>query len=293
MVGTNQAAVLIENMPHLQFQFVVVTGTVYLMKLKMPQLLFFCAPTLIGCGTGTWVAELAVDTDVRTALETNAFNDGCTLMIDALPIVLLDTSVSNASGFVYGLSEFDNTLFDASVDSPIRLWDAELTALLYTAQHLHVRPGLATVLHESIDPEYGRSFDANNGSIGLKGTLTCEDLSVTLDWAFSTSHQFSCDTKLKITEDIETKTTFLVDPSQWFRQSTVEDGSDALLGQAIASADSNDNGMISLNELQAIPLNTLDGYDDDPEDRIETLYDHIEANTTRALKVGDQRCASM
>ena len=61
----------------------------------------------------------------------------------------------------------------------------------------------------------------------------------------------------------------------------------------IANADTNDNGTISLNELLNINLDTLDGYDDDPNDRIETLYDHIEANTRRVLHVGADRCASM
>jgi len=263
------------------------------MKLHLPQLLFFCIPSLLACGTGTWVAELAVDSMVQESLQTNGFSDGCTLDIDALPVVILDTSISNASGYVYGLSEFENTLFDAMAETPIRLWDAEIAALTYTAQHLQVRPGIATVLHESIENEYGRTFDANNGSIGLKGQLTCGDTTVTLDWGFSTSHQFSCDAKLSIAQDTETMTMFAIDPSQWFRQSTLETGSDSILGTTIANADSNENGIVSLNELLSIPLNTLDGYDDDPSDRIENLFDHVEANTKRALKVGDQRCSSM
>lgn len=263
------------------------------MNRQMTKLLLFCTPVFTACGTGTWVAELSADNTALNALASDAFIDNCTLEVASLPVVVLNTSISNASGFVYGLSEFNNTLFDANVDTPIRLWDAELSALMYTAQHLQVAPGLSTILHESIDGEYGRAFDANNGSIGLRGTLTCNDTTVLLDWAFSTSHQFSCDSRLTIAQDVETTTTFMIDPSQWFRQSTLETGSDAIRGSVIANADTNDNGIISLNELLNINLDTLDGYDDDPNDRIETLYDHIEANTRRVLHVGADRCASM
>ena len=97
------------------------------MNRQMTKLLLFCTPVFTACGTGTWVAELSADNTALNALASDAFIDNCTLEVASLPVVVLNTSISNASGFVYGLRS-STIRYSANVDTPIRLWDAELSA---------------------------------------------------------------------------------------------------------------------------------------------------------------------
>ena len=81
-----------------------------------------------------------------------------------------------------------------------------------------------------------------------------------------------------------------MDPTQLFRQSTLDEGSDAILGMAVLDADKNGDGLSQLRELSDVLLTDLDGYDDYPGDAIVTLYQQVEANNSRILSANGAPC---
>jgi hypothetical protein len=260
------------------------------MKQNALVLIFGSHLFLSGCGTGTWVAEIGGNDLAVNGLSSAVFSDGCSLTIDAMPWVVHEVSVRNASGYIYGLSTISNTVFDTANPNSSTIWTTDLAALLYTQQDIKVAPGIATVLDDGMETTLGKEFDSNNGSLGLYGTLSCGDNSVGLRWVFSNSITFYCGTKLKLAADTESVTRFEVDPSQWFRQSALGAEAGSILGKAVVNADLDGNGLVSLYELSEISLSSLPDYEDDPLDRVETLYQHIETNSQRLLQVNGTVC---
>ena len=238
--------------------------------------------SLSACGTGSWSALLDITPESRAPI---TFDDGCVLELSAVPIVIHGMSLGGSPPTI------ENTLYDATADEPSLVLEYELTEGRYGTALMDIAPGIATTFHESVDLQLAVDFDSNNGSIGLYGTLTCDNESVELDWVFSPTIEYYCEGKTQIIEDEVTASSFMVDMKQLFRQSTVDQGSDLILGEAVLNADRNLDGYSHLYELSDVLLSTLDGYDDFPLDAIENLYQHIEQNIRRAITFDGKTCA--
>ena len=237
--------------------------------------------TLQACGVGTWIGQLDVTSESRAPI---TFDDGCILEISAVPIVIHRMSIGGLPPFM------NNTLYNAAADQPITIVEYDLAEGRYSSALLDVAPGIATAFDESINTDLAVDFDSNNGSIGLYGQLSCGNESVDLTWVFSPTIDYYCSGATRIEDTEVTTSAMTVDIKQLFRQSTLDSGSDLILGEAVLEADRNMDGFTHLYELSDVLLPTLDGYDDFPRDAIETLYHHIEQNTRRAIVYNGSTC---
>ena len=243
-----------------------------------------------GCGTGTWIATFEGIDLVKDGIDSSRFSDGCSLQIDSLPVVIHQASVVNTAYSPIAQTTFNNTMFDAAYDVPVVLGQEEIIAYPYNRHSMTIAPGIATEFGEGMDPVFGANFDSVNGSIGLFGTLECGTDQVELAWAFSQTIDVICDYNYRVPKDGEAIAAYELDPRPLFRMSSLDDEIETIAGQAIIDADADGDGVVQLFELSEVPLSTLDGYADDPTDRVDTLYQLIEYNTERMILLDGTRC---
>jgi hypothetical protein len=249
----------------------------------------FCA-LQTGCGTGQWVVEFGGNEHARQGMTESDFDDGCSASFSLLPVIIHGAILSDSSNFAIASTDIAPSVFNATFEEDLLLWESEVTAFQYPAHRIHIAPAVLPGHQEGITAEEAIGFSTNNGAIGFYGELTCPNGTVQFQWLFSPDEELRCLENVKVPKDGRGVVRFQMDPSQIFRQSVYDQGSDLILGQPIVAADANNDGYITISELESISLDSLEGYEDNEGDLINNLFKHIDALSERALWVNDTRC---
>ncbi|MBX2802616.1 MAG: hypothetical protein KTR31_33360 [Myxococcales bacterium] len=181
----------------------------------------------------TWGEEFIED-----GIAVADFEDGCSATYDRFEVQFASAT----------LLEVDETVVGDAPVSRVDLVEAGPQQL----GTVEVRPGDYQRVYYEIGPD-------TDDAVRTAGTVTCGGDTVTFDWSFSAATRYRClplDISAAAGDQVTTELT--VHGDHLFFDSLDEDGG-LLRGQAIVDADANEDGSVTLVELEAVRITDL-GY---------------------------------
>ncbi len=219
---------------------------------------------LAGCGgEGTWILETWGEDYIETGIPAEAFDDGCSVVFDRFEVVDSELALLDGDGAVVGEVP-GSFVLDMTQPGPVELGSATVPATHYDAVSWRIGP-----------------TDDEPVSVGVAGSITCGEQSVSFAWDFDTDTTYRCEPEdLTIPAGGEDVTELTVHGDHLFYDS-LEDPDAQLRGQAFVDADTDADGEVTMVELEAVAVAGL-GYDVGSRAEVEDLYAFV-AFLTRTL----------
>ena len=207
---------------------------------SLPPTLTLCF-FLAGCGTGDWSVSAWGEDYIEAGIPAEEFEDGCSASFERFSVEFSEASLRTPQEEVVG---------------EIPVGRVELTEPgPHALGTVAVAPGTYDRVYYSI----GSSSEA---SVQTAGTVTCGDTSVAFDWSFNPSVRYRClaDAPLEVLvpDGGEVTTQLTIHGDHLFYDSLAGEG-EGLRGQAIVDADADEDGLVTLAELETVLVEGL-GY---------------------------------
>jgi hypothetical protein len=193
---------------------------------------------LTACGSGEWRVETWGEAYIEDEIPAADFADGCSATFDSFSVNLVESALLDGNGEVVGQTAVGR--FEMTTPGPQEVGVVSVPARFYdTARFV-------------IAPDDGSSIDAS-------GTVTCGSDSVTFDWSFSTDTTYACEPVGLTIPSGGTATTQLTVHGDHFFYDGLENPDAEVRGQAIVDADADEDGEVTMAELEAVDVAPL-GY---------------------------------
>lgn len=222
------------------------------------------APAL-GCSDiGDHAIDIVGDAAVREGISTDGFVDGWAVTFDRFVVVVHDPAlIEDLEGKPAWVRELGVTVWDVAQDpsegEAFELASRKIRASDYDAFDFYIAPpggGYPTEAGNVEDADVDVMVD-NGWSIHVVGTATDGTQTVGFDFGFDTNTLYRCSAELEIPADGEARSTIEILGDALFHNE-LEDPDPSHAFAAIAGADANGDGTVTLDELGGVPLT---GYD--------------------------------
>lgn len=220
---------------------------------------------LSACGPGTWNVTTWGEEYIEDALPSDIFADDCTVTYESFHYGLVTAELLDGNGDVAGSVDV-GTVWDLTAAGPHDVGSVEVPATTYTRARFQIAPGADAA---------GNVDDAGvaalaGAAVRVVGSVTCGEDVVTFDWSFDTDTTYVCEPDgLTIAAGGDGTTELTVHGDHLFYDG-LSDPEAAVRGQAIVDADADDDGVVTLEELAAVPVAPL-GYSVGPYSDVEDL----------------------
>lgn len=227
--------------------------------------LVWLALPLVACGKGDWAVETWGEEYIEQEIPAADFADGCSVAYDRFLVVFADIALEDGDGDVVAQHEPD-TVVDVHEAGPHAIATLEVPADHYDAVRMQIAPS---------DAGEGLNTDEVDGlegaSVWASGTLSCPDMDpVTFDWRFDTDTLYVCEPEeLTIAGGGRGESQLTIHGDHLFYDG-LSNPDAAVRGLAIAGADADMNGDVTLEELAAVSVASL-GYDVGPYSDVTDL----------------------
>lgn len=197
---------------------------------------------LVGCGNGTWKVETWGEEYIEDTMPAEIFEDGCSVTYDRFEVALTDVALLDGDGAEVGVVDGEHVI-DLTGAGPHAVGSVDVPATHYATARYAVSP----------------SETLGGDSVSAAGTLSCGGSSHTFDWAFDTDTTYLCEpADLTIPAGGEDGTQLTIHGDHLFYDG-LENEDAVVRGKAIADADADADGVVTLAELEAVSVATL-GY---------------------------------
>lgn len=193
---------------------------------------------LTACSAGEWRVETWGEAYIEEEIPAADFADGCSATFDSFSVNLTASSLLDGNGDVVGQTSVGR--FEMTTPGPQEVGVVSVPARLYDTARF------------SITSEGGSAIDAS-------GTVTCGSDRVTFDWSFATDTTYTCAPEGLTIPSGGTATTQLTIHGDHFFYDGLENPDAEVRGQAIVDADANEDGEVTMAELEAVAVAPL-GY---------------------------------
>ncbi len=235
---------------------------------------------LAGCGgEGTWTLTTWGEEYIEDAIPAADFADGCEAVYDTFLVVDTDLALLDGDGEIVG--EIPGALvYDMTQAGPYEIGTVAVPATHYDAVTWRIAPDASATAGNATDEQVSLMADLG-ASVYAEGTLTCGEISVSFAWDFDTDTTYHCEPEdLTIPAGGEDGTELTVHGDHLFYDG-LENPDAEVRGQAIVDADADEDGIVTMEELEAVAVAEL-GYDVGSQAEVEDLYAFI-AFLTRTL----------
>lgn len=193
---------------------------------------------LTACGSGEWAVEIWGEDYIEVEIPAADFADGCSAVFTSFSVNLIEAALLDGNGAVVGETAVGR--FELSAPGPQAVGAVEVPARYYDTARFVIGPG-------------------EGDAVAAAGTLRCGEQSVSFDWSFGTSTTYLCEPDGLTVPAGGTATTQLTVHGDHFFYDGLEDPDAEVRGQAILDADADEDGEVTLAELEAVPVAPL-GY---------------------------------
>jgi len=240
---------------------------------------------------GTIQVTVYGEDEIEDELSSNDVADGWTIDFSRFLVVLSDVSVGNDDdeGVFSAPAE---TVFDLTKPSNGMghvLGSGAAPGGTYDLAAYTIGPATAAATAGNVTADDVALMSTGGYSVYLQGTATKGGASIDFAWGFtSNTHYGDCETNAKVDGNTAT-TQITIHAEHIFFDSRSEDAADIRF-QAIADADADHSGDVTLAELAAVDLSTL-SYDAAGDTNLTTLAAFIAAQVTTIGHVdGEGEC---
>jgi hypothetical protein len=208
---------------------------------------------LWGCGSGEWNVETRGEEYIEEEIPAEVFEDGCAVTYDTFLIDLTEASLLDGNGDSAG--DVPTDVFEMTTPGPQDVGSASVDATHYSTARFRISP-------------------SNGSSVEAAGTLTCPGSTVAFDWAFETDTTYFCEPEdLTIPAGGEATTQLTIHGDHLFYDG-LENPDAVVRGVAIAEADADADGTVTLAELDAVNVAGL-GYQVGQYSDVSTLGEFV------------------
>ncbi len=195
-------------------------------------------PLLVACGSGDWVVTTWGEEYIEEGIPSTGFVDGCEAVFDTFTVNITQAALLNGDGEVAGAVQAG--AFELTQAGPQTVGSAAVPATHYDTARFEISPD-------------------GGPSVRAAGQLTCGAESVSFDWSFQTATTYLCaPADLTVPAGGEVGTELTVHGDHFFYDG-LEDPDASLRGQPIVDADADGDGVVTIDELSAVPVAGL-GY---------------------------------
>ncbi|MEZ4235554.1 MAG: hypothetical protein R3F59_05200 [Myxococcota bacterium] len=195
---------------------------------------------LSGCSsTGEWVVQTWGEAYIEQEIPADVFADGCAVTYDAFEVSTTAVQLVDGDGTVVG--ELPSAVYDLTEPGPVPMGRVAVPADHYSDVQLIVAP------------------DDAGSSVRVDGTLACGGDQAHFAWAFDPSTTYACEpTDLTVPPGGEDTTEITIHGDHlWYDGLEAADAE--VRGRAVLDADTDGDGEITLEELDAVSIPAL-GY---------------------------------
>lgn len=226
---------------------------------------------LSACGGGDWVVTTWGEDYIEEGIPAADFADGCSAVFHSFTVQLQDVALLDGAGEEAGALD-GAFLVELTAPGPQTLGRVTAPATLYDAARARVAPV------------------GDAPSVSAAGAITCGETTARFDWAFSTDTTYLCAPEgLTLPRGGEGTTQLTVHGDHLFYDG-LERPDAQVRAEALINADADADGVITLAELDAVPLAPL-GYTVGQFSEVTTLGQHVEHLTRSLLHVdGEGHC---
>lgn len=214
----------------------------------------------IGCSSGTWTAEIWGEDYAAYGIPAEDFDDGCSASFSSVQVSVTQAELLNGDG--EAVASLGAQVYELVDPEPQTMGTEEVPGGSYDSARFQIAP------------TEGRSVHA-------VGTLSCGGESVAFDWRFAEASTYLCELEgLQLGGSEAALTQLTVHMDHLFYDGLANPEA-ALLGQAILEADADQDGQVTLEELEAVDIAPL-GYSVGPYAEVEDLGAFL-SHLTRTL----------
>lgn len=228
---------------------------------------------LFACGSGSWEVETWGEEYIEDQLPADIFADACSVDYSAFRVIFTERSLVDGDGKAVGSLE-GAEVYDLVEPGPSSMGTVDVAAGHYSEVYARIAPsGNATAATASAEDT--STMTGNGWSVWATGTLSCPDSTVSFDWGFATDTLYQCEPEdLTIPGGGSDVSQLTVHGDHLFYDG-LENPDAEVRGLAIAAADTNTDGIVSAEELDAVSVATL-GYDVGQYSDVSSLWDFVE-----------------
>ena len=213
--------------------------------------------SLAGCGAeGDWVVETWGEEYIEQQIPGEVFADGCSVTFDRFLVSMTTRALIDGDGEIAGeISQ--GQVYDLVVAGPTEMGRVAVPADHYSEVEIVVAPG-ASEAGSATDADVAE-LSAAGASVLTEGALSCGGEEKQFLWTFGESTTYRCEPPdLTIPSGGEDQSQITIHGDHLFYDG-LENADAAVRGSAIADADSDLDGAVSLAELEAVSIPSL-GY---------------------------------
>jgi hypothetical protein len=234
-----------------------------------------------GCaaGTGTWSVETWGEEYIEDAIPAEVFEDGCSVVFDEFVVVLTGVSLLDGNGAVVGEVP-PGRVYDLVQPGPTPLGEVSVRADHYASVEVIIAPTADAEAGTASSAQVDALRDAG-ASVKVRGSLACDADAITFDWTFDEATTYACEpTDLTIPAGGSDGTQITVHGDHLFYDG-LENADAKVRGQTIIDADGDQDGQVTLEELDAVSIPAL-GFDVGEFSDVLTLRQFV-SHLTRTL----------
>ena len=233
------------------------------------QRIFILLPLLTDCSSGDWAVTTWGEDFIEQGIPADEFEDGCSATYDSFEVEFVSAALLQSDDTVVG--EVPVGRFELTEPGPQEL-------------------GAVSVGSGDYERVYYEIGSSTGDAVHVTGSLTCGKQTVSFDWTFDISNRYRClPLEVAVPQDGEVVTDLTIHGDHLFFDS-LEDNGAVLRGQAIADADADSDGSVTLAELEAVDISGV-GYPLGSFTEITTLAEFIDMQVQRVGHVdGEGHC---
>jgi hypothetical protein len=206
------------------------------------------AVVLAACGAeGSWRTEVWGEPFIEQGIPAEAFADGCSVAFDSFVVVVSGRAlVDDAGGVVASLDGAG--VYDLTASGPHEMGVVSAPSGTWRGMKVTVAPEASAAAGNATADQVA-AMVRREASILVQGTLTCNDIGRSFDWAFGTATDYACDpTNLVIPVEAAATTQLTIHGDHLFYDSLWAEDAE-VRGLALWEADADENGSITQEEL--------------------------------------------
>ena len=194
-------------------------------------------PLLSACSAGDWVVTTWGEEFIEDGIAAEEFEDGCSAIYDRFEVEFVSAALVDTNDEI--IADVPVTRFELTSPGPQQLGTASVSAATY----------------ERVYYEIGSE---SGDAVSVAGSLTCGGVTVSFDWTFDINNRYRClPLEVAVPADGEVVTDLTIHGDHLFFDSLEDEGA-VLRGQAVVDADADGDGVVTMTELAAVDISTLD-----------------------------------
>jgi hypothetical protein len=246
---------------------------------------------LLGCGAGTLEITARGSAAVEDGLAAEAFADGAAVTFSSFVVAFDDVAVVDRGGVAAALVS-EPFVLDLHAAGPHQVARVEAQAGPYERVSLLVAPAVAGIGAGNVDAATVDLMGSQGFSVLASGAIDRDGATTTFSWGFRGNTRyvdcaFADDAPgVVIPEGGVANLDVVVHGEGLFATSLAADAT-TLSATALLAADANTDGVIDIDELGAVDLEDLEGYDTVGRSDVVTLADFVAARAGAMVGVGE------